>query len=93
MKILARDIIQKTWIPEGSVEYDIFKLKTLENDDLVRIIEKHVPLGPDDYVLDVGGRDGNVVFRVQNADHVDIVDPDPFIEPFQEPNTFWRDGD
>ena len=89
-KIAARDIIQKTWIPEGSVEYDIFKLKTLENDDLVRIIKKHVPLLPDDYVLDVGGRDGNVAFQVQSADHVDIVDPDPFIKPLQEPNTFWR---
>lgn len=89
--ISARDIIQKTWIPEGSVEYDIFKLKTLENDDLVRIIKKHVVLGPNDYVLDVGGRDGNVAFRVQTADHVDIVDPDPFIEPLQKPDNFWRD--
>jgi len=89
-KISARDIIQKTWIPEGSVEYNIFKLKTLENDDLVRVIKKHVRLGPDDYVLDVGGRDGNVAFRVQDASHVDIVDPDPFITPRQTPRTFWR---
>ena len=91
MKILARDIIQKTWIPEGSVEYDIFKLKTRENDDLVHVIKKHVQLGPNDWVLDVGGRDGNVTFRVQDASHVDIVDPDPFIQPLQEPNRFWRD--
>jgi hypothetical protein len=89
-KILARDAIQKTWIPEGSTEYDIFKLKTRENDDLVRIIKKHTVLEPDDLVLDVGGRDGNVAFRVTEPTSIDIIDPDPFITPLKKPANFWR---
>ena len=89
--ISAKDTIQKTWIPEGTAEYNIFKLTTQENAHLVRTIKKHVVLAPGDLVLDVGGRDGDVAFMVQEPGFVDIIDPDPFIKPLQKPANFWRD--
>jgi hypothetical protein len=91
MKATACDVIQKTWTPEGAAEYGIFKLKTRENDNLVRVIKKHVALAPGDHILDVGGRDGNVAFQLTEALYVDIIDPDPSIQPLQEPHRFWRD--
>jgi len=91
MKAVACDVIQKTWTPEGSAEYGLFKLKTLENDDLVRVIKKHITLAEGDLVLDVGGRDGTVAFQLTEATCVDIIDPDPSILPLQAPHHFWRD--
>ncbi len=87
---LPEDFIQKTWIPEGSKEYGLFKLRTLENEELAQVIQKHVSLAPSDLVLDVGGRDGNVAFAIQDPQYVHIVDPDPTVTLLKKPGKFWN---
>ncbi|MCE9541516.1 class I SAM-dependent methyltransferase [Candidatus Kaiserbacteria bacterium] len=89
-RIEGPDAIQKTWHPKGAAEYDIFKLRTQENEWLIRAIKKHVTLKRGDLVLDVGGRDGNVAFALQKAPQVHIIDPDPRIRPLKRPGRFWR---
>lgn len=89
--ISFEDGIQKTWIPEGSKEYALFKLKTQENKKLIDVIKKHADIGPDDLILDVGGRDGNVAFEIQRPERVHIIDPDPRIKPLKEPAKFWNE--
>src|SRR6266481_3012692 len=91
LKIAPEDMIQKTWIPEGSKEYAHFKLITKENKKLVETIKEHVSLKPGDLVLDVGGRDGNVAFEVQKREWIHIVDPDPTVRLLQKPGKFWNE--
>lgn len=82
--------IQKTWVPEGTNEYTLFKLITQENQKLISVIQKHILLKDGDLVLDVGGRDGNVSFGVQKPQWVHIVDPDPTLRLTQKPGRFWN---
>jgi len=89
--IAPEDFIQKTWIPEGSKEYSIFKLITQENKKLVEVIKKHVKIKAGDLVLDVGGRDGNVAFEIQKPEYVHIVDPDPTVRLVKKPSKFWNE--
>lgn len=85
------DGIQKTWIPEGTKEYTLFKLKTQENKKLIESIKNHVKIGDNDLILDVGGRDGNVAFEIQKPEMVHIIDPDPRIKLLKEPAKFWNE--
>lgn len=85
------DVIQKTWIPEGSKEYSTFKLITQENEKLAEVIKKHINIKPGDLVLDVGGRDGNVAYALQKPEWVHIVDPDPTIRLLKKPGKFWNE--
>lgn len=78
------------WIPEISKEYSFFKFVTQENEKLIEILKRHVPLNENDRVLDVGGRDGNISFALQNPSCVDIIDPDPEVAPIYTPRYFWR---
>lgn len=84
------DGIQKTWIPEGTKEYALFKLKTQENQKLIEVIKKHIDIKPNDLILDVGGRDGNVAFEIQKPEKVHIIDPDPRIKLLKEPGKCWN---
>jgi hypothetical protein len=88
--VAAHDVIQKTWVPEGTAEYRQFKHVTQENRKLVEVIKRHVELKPGDLVLDVGGHDGNVAFAVQDPKWVHIVDPDPTVRLLQKPGQFWN---
>jgi hypothetical protein len=91
LRRLARtDLIQKTWIPEGTQEYTYFKATTRENDALVNVMKDHLKIGPNDLVLDVGGRDGSVALALQDPIRIHIVDPDPNIEPLNHSVKFWR---
>jgi hypothetical protein len=89
--ITAVDVIQKTWIPEGTREYEVFKHVTQENAQLVSEIKRHIEILPGDLILDVGGRDGNVAFDLQEPKWVDIVDPDPTIRLLKKPRKFWNE--
>jgi hypothetical protein len=87
---IVADLSQKTWIPEGSSEYKQFKLITRENDTLVSILQSRYKFTEHEVLLDVGGRDGEVAFQLQHPQMIDIVDPDPTIEPKLPPRNFLR---
>jgi hypothetical protein len=89
-RIHAHDVIQKTWVPEGTAEYRQFKHVTQENALLVAAIKRHVEIKDGDLVLDVGGHDGNVAFAVQKPQWVHVVDPDPTVRLLQKPSRFWN---
>jgi hypothetical protein len=89
-RLIAPREIPDTWIPETSKEYGVFKYATQENEQLVREIRKHTQVHPGDLILDVGGRDGNVAFALQDPKWVDIVDPDPTVRLLQKPRMFWN---
>ncbi len=77
MDVLNKDRFQKTWIPEGTIEYDQFKCITGENEWLGKFLRSHLHLRPGNLVLDVGGRKGDIALAVQSAEFIHIVDPDP----------------
>jgi hypothetical protein len=88
--IHAVDAIQKTWNVRGEAEYERFKLVTRENRRLIETLRSNFPLKRGEYVLDVGGREGDVAFGIQKAQWVHIVDPDPRIEPLKKCERHWR---
>ncbi len=82
-KILLEDRIQKTWIPEGTVEYKNFKFITQENKFLGDLLKEKSQLQDGDLVLDVGGREGDISLAIQKPEYIHIVDPDPtLVLPF-----------
>ena len=83
------ELIQKTWIAEGTAEYKDFKLRTQENKALIGVIENHVLLDSHDLVLDIGGRDGEIAFAIQDPKSVHLVDPDFSVELRQKPKQHW----
>ncbi len=88
-KIAPEDRIQKTWIPEGTNEYKVFKSITKENNFLASILKQHFSLSKDDLVLDVGGREGDITYAIQDSSRVHIVDPDPTLSIIPEPAKFF----
>ena len=58
-QIKTEDKIQKTWIPEGTLEYKTFKSITQENKFLSELLRNKFPLSQSDLLLDVSG-DGQV---------------------------------
>lgn len=78
--IKLEDYVQKTWIPEGTKEYGTFKNITQENQFLTKLLKEKVNLASNDLVLDVGGREGDISFGIQNPKFVHLVDPDPTID-------------
>lgn len=80
-RFASTDIMQKTWIPEGTREYFAFKLVTQENKYLAKFLARKFRLGDNDLVLDVGGRHGDIAYGIQHPSMVHIVDPDPTIVP------------
>jgi len=89
-KISAEDRFQKTWIPEGTKEYAFFKLITQENLYLSQYLKHQIPLKKEDLLLDVGGRQGDIVFSIQDPEYVHIVDPDPTLIIHPKPRKFFR---
>jgi hypothetical protein len=85
------DRLQKTWIPEGTAEYKQFKFVTDENHFLADYLKKLIPLAPNDLVLDVGGREGDIALNLQKPDHFHLIDPDPTLKLSFEPARYWRE--
>ena len=56
--------LQKTWIPEGTQEYKIFKLTTHENNFLADFLKNKVSLKAGEIILDVGGREGDIGLKL-----------------------------
>src|ERR1700722_4548117 len=82
-QILPEDKIQKTWIPEGTVEYKNFKHVTQENEFLAKLLKEKLSLAPGELLLDVGGREGDIAIKLQQPEYIHIVDPDPTLHlPF-----------
>lgn len=81
--IQSEDRVQKTWIPEGTVEYKNFKFVTQENKFLASLLKGKFNLKDGDLLLDVGGREGDISIQVQKPEYMHIVDPDPtLVLPF-----------
>ena len=91
LQFKPEDRLQKTWIPEGTKEYKTFKLTTLENRYLAALLKERIPLKPDDLLLDVGGRDGDIGLELQNPEHFHLVDPDPTLKLSFTPAKFWNE--
>lgn len=89
-KLSDEDRFQKTWTPEGKKEYAFFKLITQENIYLSQYLKHEFPLKEGDLVLDVGGRQGDIAFSIQEPKYVHIVDPDPTFEIKVQPGKFLR---
>ncbi|GEM_PF-1882992 len=82
-KFKPEDRLQKTWIPEGTVEYKSFKHVTQENKWIADTLKKEFSLSTGDLVLDVGGREGDVALAIQKPEFIHLVDPDPTLKlPF-----------
>lgn len=90
MLLDRNDSIQKTWIPEGTSEYLNFKQRTGENRYLASLLKRQFTLAPTDLVLDVGGREGEIAYALQDPQCVHIVDPDPTIDPSPPSAQFWN---
>lgn len=88
--ITEEGMIPTIGIPERTKEYTLFQCMTQENQKLTEVIKQYISMKPGDLVLDVGGRDGNVAFAVQEAQWVHIIDPDPTIQPLKRPGKFWN---
>jgi hypothetical protein len=73
----TEDLIQKTWVPEGTAEYRLFKQITGENRALASLLNDRLSLKSGELVLDVGGREGDISLALQAPNSVHIVDPDP----------------
>jgi hypothetical protein len=84
------DLIQKTWVPEGTVEYKHFKQVTRENTVLAKFLKDRLPLAESELVLDVGGREGDISTAIQKSEWVHIVDPDPTISVPANVGRFFR---
>ena len=89
-KIQSEDRLQKTWIPEGSEEYKHFKLVTQENKFLAKFLGKKFNLQPGQFILDVGGREGDISVQLQNPRYIQIVDPDPTLKLPFKPNKLLK---
>jgi hypothetical protein len=89
LQFRPEDRLQKTWIPEGTEEYKTFKLITLENAFLTKFLKEKIPLGTEDLVLDVGGREGDIGLGLQTPDKFHLVDPDPTLKLNFTPGRFW----
>lgn len=87
---LADEKLQKTWIPEGTQEYKTFKHVTQENAFLSSLLKERFPLMPDDLVLDVGGREGDIARSLQQPQSIHLVDPDPTLKLPFTPGKFWN---
>jgi SAM-dependent methyltransferase len=82
--IQSEDRIQKTWIPEGTIEYKTFKHVTQENNFLGSFLKEKFTLLPGDLLLDVGGREGDISITLQLPEYIHIIDPDPTLHlPFK----------
>lgn len=90
LELINPDRLQKTWTPEGTVEYSEFKRRTLENTYLSNFIKQHIKLDKQATILDVGGRDGDIAYSIQPPQYVHIVDPDPNIVPSPDIGQFSR---
>jgi hypothetical protein len=91
LQFRPEDRLQKTWIPEGTVEYKLFKLTTLENNFLADFLKKETPLNRGEYVLDVGGREGDIGLKLQKPEFFHLIDPDPTLKLSFEPGKFWNE--
>ena len=72
-QVTAEDRVQKTWIPEGTKEYAFFKLVTLENLYLARILKEAINLKSGELILDIGGRHGDIALALQNPENIHII--------------------
>jgi SAM-dependent methyltransferase len=91
LQFRPEDRLQKTWIPEGTEEYKIFKLITLENRYLGKLLRDRYQLGNGDLVLDVGGRKGDIALELQKPEYIHIIDPDPTLILDFTPAQFWNE--
>lgn len=91
LQFRPEDRLQKTWIPEGTKEYKIFKLITLENEWLAQILKNRFPLKPGELLLDVGGREGDIARVLQSPEYIHLVDPDPTLKLPFTPGKFWNE--
>lgn len=83
------DRLQKTWIPEGTREYEVFKSITGENKFIATFLKEKFHLKPGELILDVGGREGDVVREIQAPQYIHLVDPDPTLHLPFAPEKFW----
>ncbi len=83
---------QKTWVPEGTQAYADFKWRTAENEWLISFLKRTVMarLPNDATILDVGGRDGQVAYGLQEPKYVHIIDPDPTPRFQTRPARYWQ---
>jgi hypothetical protein len=91
MSSKSEDRLQKTWIPEGTAEYKIFKHVTQENDWIAKTLKQRFALKDGDLLLDVGGREGDVALVVQKPEYIHLVDPDPTLRLSFAPALYVRD--
>src|SRR5882672_7640506 len=91
LQFRPEDRLQKTWIPEGTKEYEIFKLITLENRFLTSALKEKYPLKDGDLILDVGGREGDIASQLQRHQDIHLVDPDPTLKLPFTPGKFWNE--
>lgn len=91
LQFRPEDRLQKTWIPEGTEEYKIFKLITLENYFLSEVLKKKFPLKAGELLLDVGGREGDIGIKLQSPAYLHLVDPDPTLTLNFKPVKFWNE--
>ena len=91
LQFRPEDRLQKTWIPEGTIEYSIFKLITLENRFLAALLKERFPLSTGELLLDVGGREGDVGLELQNPRYFHLIDPDPTLHLSFTPGKFWNE--
>lgn len=89
LQFRPEDRLQKTWIPEGTREYQIFKLITLENRFLAKVLKEKFPLTPGELLLDVGGREGDIGLELQAPEYFHLVDPDPTLKLSFKPGKYW----
>lgn len=90
LQFRPEDRLQKTWIPEGTEEYKVFKLTTLENNFLSSLLKNGYALKNSDLILDVGGREGDIARSLHKGKNIHLVDPDPTLKvPFQ-PGRYWN---
>jgi hypothetical protein len=88
LTIQPEDRIQKTWIPEGTIEYKNFKHVTQENNFLASFLKEKIKLAPGELLLDVGGREGDIAISLQSPEYIHIVDPDPTLHLPFKPGVF-----
>lgn len=91
LQFRPEDRLQKTWIPEGTKEYEIFKLITLENKFLGEFLKKNYPQKAGSLVLDVGGRHGDIALSLQDENFIHLVDPDPTLKLPFTPAKYWNE--
>jgi hypothetical protein len=89
LSIRPEDRIQKTWIPEGTVEYTTFKSITQENAFLAGLLKTKIVFGDENLLLDVGGREGDIAKTLVPAEKIHLVDPDPTLKLPFTPGKFW----